>query len=205
MSTVRGIVAALRDRRAAASNPEEFARSIGVNLRGRVRFYGINRSMFGSEPWLITLGDNVYITAGVQFLTHDGGTLILRRDHPDLEWTAPISIGDDVYIGVRSIIMPGVRIGDRCIIGAGSVVTRDIPDSSVAAGVPARVLRSTDEYLATMKAKSLGCGHLPAQEKAAVIREIYGVPGHEEDRTVSARPAGSSEARKPPAPAGPVV
>ncbi|MBM7493637.1 acetyltransferase-like isoleucine patch superfamily enzyme [Micromonospora luteifusca] len=176
-STLRGIFAALRDRRAAARNPEEFARSIGVNLRGRVRFYGIDRSMFGSEPWMVTLGDNVYVTAGVQFVTHDGGTLILRKEHPDLEWTAPISVGDDVYIGVRTIILPGVRIGNRCVIGAGSVVTRDIPANSVAAGVPARVVRSMDEYLAMMKAKSLGCGHLPAQEKAEVIRQIYGVAG----------------------------
>ncbi|MGC4848791.1 DapH/DapD/GlmU-related protein [Micromonospora sp. DT15] len=204
MSTLRGILAALRDRRAAARDPEAFARSIGVNLRGRVRFYGVNRSMFGSEPWLITLGDNVYITAGVQFLTHDGGTLILRREHPDLEWTAPISIGDDVYIGVRSIIMPGVRIGDRCIIGAGSVVTRDVPDGSVAAGVPARVLRSTDEYLTAMRAKSLGCGHLPAQEKAAVIREIYAVPGRQKEQTSRAASSSAGKARKPSAPAGPV-
>ncbi|MFG1779349.1 DapH/DapD/GlmU-related protein [Micromonospora sp. NPDC049048] len=174
-STVRGIVTALRDRRAAARDPEGFARSLGVDLRGRVRFYGIDRGMFGSEPWLVTLGDNVYVTAGVQFVTHDGGTLILRKEDPDLEWTAPISVGDDVYIGVRTIVMPGVRIGDRCIIGAGSVVTRDIPDNSVAAGVPARVIRTTDEYLAAMRAKSLRVGHLPAQEKAAAIREIYGV------------------------------
>jgi acetyltransferase-like isoleucine patch superfamily enzyme len=131
--------------------------------------------MFGSEPWLVSLGDNVYITADVQFITHDGGTLILRKDHPDLEWTAPITVGDDVYIGVRSLIMPGVSIGNRCIIGAGSIVTRDVPDNSVAIGVPARVVRSVDEYLESMLAKSLRCGHLPAQEKADAIREIYGV------------------------------
>ncbi|MFG2057313.1 DapH/DapD/GlmU-related protein [Micromonospora sp. NPDC048930] len=177
LDTVRRVVATVRDRRACARDPEGFARSIGVDLRGRVRFYGIDRAMFGSEPWLVSLGDNVFITAGVQFVTHDGGTLILRREHPDLEWTAPIRVGDDVYIGVRSIILPGVTIGDRCIIGAGSVVARDIPANSVAAGVPARVIRSTDEYLTAMRAKSLGCGHLPAQQKAAVIREHYGVPG----------------------------
>jgi acetyltransferase-like isoleucine patch superfamily enzyme len=131
--------------------------------------------MFGSEPWLVTLGDNVYITAGVQFITHDGGTLILRKDHPDLEWTAPISVGDDVYIGVRTIILPGVSIGNRCVIGAGSVVTRDIPDGSVAAGVPARVIRTVDEYLAAMQAKSLKCGDLAPARKAEVIKEIYGV------------------------------
>ncbi|WP_201754124.1 acyltransferase [Micromonospora rubida] len=176
MGMLRALWASVRDRRAAARDPEGFARAIGVDLRGRVRFYGINRAMFGSEPWLVSLGDNVYITAGVQFVTHDGGTLILRREHPDLEWTAPIRVGDDVYLGVRTLVLPGVTIGDRCVIGAGSVVTRDIPANSVAVGAPARVVRTVDEYLDRMRAKSLGCGHLPAQEKAAVIREIYGVP-----------------------------
>jgi len=176
LSLLRGVLVSLRDRRAAARDPEGFARAVGVRLRGRVRFYGVSRAMFGSEPWLVSLGDNVHVTAGVQFVTHDGGTLILRREYPDLEWTAPIWIGDDVYLGIRSIILPGVTIGNRCVIGAGSVVTQDIPDNSVAAGVPARVVRSVDDYLDRMRAKSLGCGHLPAPQKAAVIREIYGVP-----------------------------
>jgi acetyltransferase-like isoleucine patch superfamily enzyme len=131
--------------------------------------------MFGSEPWLITLGDNVYITAGVQFITHDGGTLILRKDHPDLEWTAPITIGNDVYIGLRAVIMPGVNIGNRCIIGTGAVVTKDIPDNSVAVGVPARVIRTVDDYLESMLAKSLRCGHLTGEAKAQEIRRIYRV------------------------------
>jgi acetyltransferase-like isoleucine patch superfamily enzyme len=176
LDMLRAGLASLMDRRAAVRDPEGFARSIGVDLRGRVRFYGIDRAMFGSEPWLVSLGDNVFITAGVQFITHDGGTLILRAEDPDLEWTAPITLGDDVYVGLRAIIMPGVTIGDRCIIGAGSVVTRDIPAGSVAAGVPARVLCDVDDYLERMRAKSLRCGHLPATEKAAALRKIYGVP-----------------------------
>jgi maltose O-acetyltransferase len=53
-----------------------------------------------------------------------------------------VVIGDDVWIGRRAIIMPGVHIGKGCIIGAGAVVTKDIPDYSVAAGVPARVVKS---------------------------------------------------------------
>ncbi|CCH17322.1 acyltransferase [Micromonospora lupini] len=176
LGALRGVRVALRDRWAAARDPEGFARSLGVDLRGRVRFYGIDRAMFGSEPWLVSLGDNVYVTAGVQFITHDGGTLILRKEVPDLEWTAPIRVGDDVYLGVRTTILAGVTIGNRCVIGAGSVVTRDIPDNSVAAGVPARVIRTVDDYLERLRARSLGCGHLPAAEKAAVIRRIYGVP-----------------------------
>jgi acetyltransferase-like isoleucine patch superfamily enzyme len=171
----RELAVLLRDRIACRRDPVKFATSIGVQIRGRVRFYGINRAMFGSEPWLISIGDNVYVTAQVQFITHDGGTLILRKDHPDLEWTAPITIGNDVYIGMRSMIMPGVAIGNRCIVGAGSIVTRDVPDNTVAAGVPARPLCTVDDYLDRMLAKSLKCGHLPATEKADAIRKIYGV------------------------------
>ncbi|MFG3689958.1 DapH/DapD/GlmU-related protein [Micromonospora sp. NPDC047740] len=174
-SRVRTLVGKLHDRWVASRDPVAFARSIGVNINGQVKFYGMSREMFGSEPWLVTLGDNVYITAGVQFVTHDGGTLILRKDHPDLEWTAPIIVSDDVYIGIRAIILPGVTIGNRCVIGAGSVVARDVPDNTVAAGVPARPIRSTDEYLERLQAKSLRIGHLPAQAKADAIKKIYGV------------------------------
>ncbi|WP_460936075.1 acyltransferase [Phycicoccus ginsengisoli] len=146
---------------------------IGVQLRGRVRFYGIDRAMFGSEPWLVTLGDNVYVTAGVQFVTHDGGTLILRKEVPDLEWTAPIVVGNDVYFGIRSIVLPGVRIGDRSIIAAGAVVTRDVPANSVVGGVPAKLLCTTDDYLARMREKSLGLGHLAGAEKEAALRRHF--------------------------------
>lgn len=173
LQQIRSIFATVFDKIRAIRDPVDFARSLGVSVGENVRFYGISRAMFGSEPWLIAIGSNVYITAGVQFVTHDGGTLVLRHEQPDLEWTAPIEIGDYVYIGVRSIILPNVKIGNRCIIGAGSVVTKDVPSNSVFAGVPARRICSTDEYLEKLKAKSLGCGHLPAAEKAAVIREIY--------------------------------
>jgi acetyltransferase-like isoleucine patch superfamily enzyme len=155
------------------SNPEKFLKLIGVRFGKNVRIWGLCRQMFGSEPWMITLGDNVYITSDCLFVTHDGGTLIFRKDIPDLEITAPIVVGNDVYIGVRSIIMPGVRIGNRCIIGAGSIVTKDIPDNSVAAGIPARVIKSSDEYLEKLKQNSLHLGHLSAEEKAKALKEYF--------------------------------
>jgi acetyltransferase-like isoleucine patch superfamily enzyme len=153
----------------AKFDPIGYARSIGVTLGDNVNFYGMTSSMFGTEPWLITIGSNVYITNGCSFVTHDGGTLILRKEVPDLEWTAPITIGNDVYIGIRSIILPGV------IIGAGSVVSKDIPDNSVAAGAPARVIKTVDEYLEHMKNKSLKCGHLRGLEKEAVLKRHFGI------------------------------
>jgi len=172
---VFGVLRFLRNQIHAKLDPVGYARSIGVTLGDNVRFYGMPPGMFSTEPWLITIGNNVYITAGCQFITHDGGTLILRKEVPDLELTAPIIIGDDVYIGMRTIILPGVRIGHRCIIGAGSVVSRSIPDNSVAAGVPARVIKTTTEYLASAQARSLHLGHLPAAEKARALKARFGV------------------------------
>lgn len=88
----------------------------------------------------------MHITNGVRFITHDGGTLLFRDRVPDLEITKPIVIGDNVYIGNNVLLLPGVTIGNNVIIGAGAVVSRSIPDNSVAVGVPARVIKSSDEY-----------------------------------------------------------
>ena len=168
------IIAGKRERLHLNRDPVGYARSLGVKIGENVHFYGMSIGMFSTEPWLITIGNNVYITNGVTFLTHDGGTLIFRKDVPDLEWTAPIVIGNDVYIGYRALILPGVTIGNCCVIGAGSVVSKSIPDNSVAAGSPARVIRSSDEYLSRLKAKSLKCGHLKGKEKEAVLKRIFG-------------------------------
>lgn len=159
--------------------PVSYARMVGVKMTGRVHIYGSSYGMFSTEPWLITLGDNVFITTGVSFITHDGGTLILRQEVPDLELTAPINIGNNVYIGIRSIILPGVTIGNRCIIGAGSVVAHDIPGNSVAAGVPARVIKTVDEYLEKAKAHSLHLGHLSAADKARALKKVFGTDARE--------------------------
>jgi acetyltransferase-like isoleucine patch superfamily enzyme len=154
-------------------DPLGYARRLGVHMGKNVNFYGMRPGMFSTEPWLVTLGDNVYITAECWFLTHDGGTLILRKEVPDLELTAPITVGNDVYIGVRTLILPGASIGNRCIIGAGSVVCGRIPDNSVAAGVPAKVIESTDEYLKSAQAKSLHFGHLSAKEKEVALKRYF--------------------------------
>jgi len=172
---VAGVVRFILNQIHAKLDPLGYARSIGVQIGKNVHFYGMPPGMFGTEPWLIKIGDGVHITSGCQFVTHDGGTLILRSEVPDLELTAPIVIGNDVYIGMRTIILPGVTIGNRCIIGAGSVVTRSIPDNTVAAGVPARVIKSTDEYLESAKARSLKLGHLRAEEKARALKAHFGV------------------------------
>ncbi len=157
-------------------NPLKYARLTGVNfVPGSVHIYG--KITWGSEPWLITLGNNVHLTDGVKFLTHDGGTLLYRKYIPDLEVTKPITIGNDVYIGNNTIILPGVTIGNNVVIGAGAIVTKDILDNSVAVGVPAKVIKTADEYLEKIKKESLHLGHLKGREKDIALMKYYGYKG----------------------------
>ena len=127
-----------------------YARKKGVKVGENCRIYIKN---WGSEPFLISLGDHVTVTSGVKFITHDGSTCLVKDEHGKrYQRFAPIQVGSHVFIGVNSIIMPGVRIGSNVVIGAGSVVTKDIPDDSVAIGVPAKVVSSFADYQAKIQA-----------------------------------------------------
>ncbi len=159
----------------AKISPIGYARRIGVRIGNGTVFYGMRAGMFSSEPFLVTIGCHCHITSGVQFITHDGGPLILRHEYPDLDFTAPITVGDYVYIGIRSIILPGVSIGCHSIIGAGSVVNKSIPANCVAAGVPALVVCELDEYLQKLRSKSTGLGHLKGLAKEAEYIKYFGV------------------------------
>lgn len=154
---------------------ERYARTLGVNMGRNCHVYG--KVSWGTEPWIITLGNNVHVTSECRFVTHDGATLLFRSQEPTLELTRPIVIGNDVYIGARSIIMGGVTIGDKVIIGAGTVVTHDIPDNSVAVGVPARVIKTADEYFEKAKKESLGLGNLKYEEKDRALKDYYHYKG----------------------------
>ncbi len=151
--------------------PVKYAKKIGVNVGKNPHFYG--PTSWGTEPWLITLGDNVHITGHCKFICHDGGVLIFRDQIPDLEITKPIVVGNNVYIGEETVVLPGVHIGSNVVIGARSVVTKDIPDNSVACGVPARVIKTADEYLQKISSESLHLGHLRGKEKDKALRAYY--------------------------------
>lgn len=173
---IKSIYRILKTKVESKLNPLKYAKKVGVNFPwGGVHLYG--NVSWSTEPWLITLGSNVHITAGVKFITHDGGTLLYRHIVPDLEITKPITVGNDVYIGNNALILPGVNIGNNVVIGAGAVVSRDIPDNSVAVGVPARVIKTADEYLEKLKRESLHLGHLKGQEKDKALMEYYGYKG----------------------------
>lgn len=150
---------------------EKYAKKIGVNYGENCHFYG--KIYWGTEPWIIKMGNNVHITNECRFVTHDGGVLLYRHLEPTLELTKPIILGSNVYIGTRAIIMGGVKIGNNVIIGAGSIVTHDIPDNSVAVGVPARVIKSADDYFKKAKKESIGLGNLLYDEKDRALKKYY--------------------------------
>jgi acetyltransferase-like isoleucine patch superfamily enzyme len=157
----RALLHAWRIRR----DPVGYARSLGVRVGRDCRLLSLERETFGSEPFLVRLGDYVTLTAGVRFVTHDGGVWVFRREHPDIDLFAPIEVGSNVFIGSRSMILPGVSIGDDCVIGAGSVVTRSIPSGMVAAGVPARPIRTVREYWERVQGRAMHIRSLPRERK----------------------------------------
>ena len=96
-----------------------------------------------SHCWLIEIGDNVTMAPRVHILCHDASTKTF------LGYTkiGRVNIGNNVFIGAETVVLPGVNIGDNVIIGANSVVTHDVPNGTVVVGNPAKVLCTLDEYL----------------------------------------------------------
>ena len=92
----------------------------------------------------VTFGDNVFVAPGCGFYTA-GHPLDAEQRNRGLEYARPIKVGSNVWIGGNVCVLPGVTIGDNSVIGAGSVVTRDIPSGVVAAGNPCRVIRLIGE------------------------------------------------------------
>lgn len=93
--------------------------------------------------FLITIGDNCGFGDSCAILAHDA----MPNEYLDATRIGRVTIGESCHFGMRTIILPGVEIGARCIIGSGSVVIKDIPPDSVAAGNPAKVICSLSEYL----------------------------------------------------------
>lgn len=125
-----------------------YLRRGGAKIGEGTYFYGPKRQPVDetSLPF-IEIGKNCRITVGVRILAHDYSYAVLRPIyHCMLFKTGVTKIGNNVFIGLNSIITMGVTIGNNVIIGAGSVVTRDIPDNVVAAGNPCKVICSMEEY-----------------------------------------------------------
>ena len=127
-------------------DPRKWAMKQGVTVGDNVRFTGnIN---FGSEPYLVTLGNHVCI-AGAEFITHDGSVWVIRGMNPnigELVGYGRIIVKDNVFIGKNTTILRGVTIGENTIVGACSLVNKSLEPNSVYAGVPAKRICSIEEY-----------------------------------------------------------
>lgn len=129
---------------------------------------------FGSEPFLIKIGDNVRITQRVQFITHDGGLWVLRNlgliDKCEVKYGS-IIIGNNCNISWDATIMPNVVLGNNCIVAPGAVVTKSFPDNSIVGGVPARLIENLDVYHKKIVGKTDPLFGLSNSEKESYLRE----------------------------------
>lgn len=126
-----------------------YLRSLGVVVGENTIFFSPQTAVVDVTcPYLLKIGKGVKIAANVTILTHDFSLSVLRPVYHYLfnECKGYTEISDNVFIGMNSSIMPGCHIGKNCIIGTGSVVTKDIPDNCVVAGNPARVISSLSEF-----------------------------------------------------------
>lgn len=104
---------------------------------------------FGSEPYLISFGNNVHVASKVTFITHDVTSLMYNYMDDSNNYKmryGDICVGNNVFIGSNSTILYNVKIGNNVIIGAGSLINKDVPDGVVVAGVPGKVVGSFDNY-----------------------------------------------------------
>ncbi len=144
------------------------AKVLGVKMGKNVL---ISTKKWSTEPWLITIGNNVQVTKDVYFHTH-GGAHVARSLYPDFDCFGPIVVEDDAYIGSGSHIMPGVTIGRGCLVAAGSVVTKSIPPHSVFAGNPARYICSVAEYIEKNLPFNAGTAGMSVKQKKAIVLRL---------------------------------
>jgi acetyltransferase-like isoleucine patch superfamily enzyme len=150
--------------------PIKYARRIGVKVGNNCRLVG--NVKFGSEPYLITLGDHVSITTS-QFITHDGGVWVFREKHPDIDVVAPIKVGNNVFIGAGCTILPGVEIGNNVVVGAGSLVTKSLPSDFVYGGIPAKPIKKLEDYWNGIEKKVIRTKGLSEKNKREFLENMF--------------------------------
>lgn len=147
--SVKMIICRLLEQLEKHLDPEKYAKKIGVKIGVKIgENCRIGMPNWGSEPYLISIGNHVTISCDVIFLTHDGATWCFREreEYKGVNKYGRVCIGDNCFIGCRSTIMPGVTMGNNSVLGAHSLLTKSIPAGEVWAGVPAHYLMTIDEY-----------------------------------------------------------
>jgi acetyltransferase-like isoleucine patch superfamily enzyme len=147
---------------------ENYARFQGVTIGLNCNIQNVS---FGSEPYLIEIGDHVQITDGTKFFTH-GGAWIFREEYPKLDFFGKVTIKNNVYIGNNCLIMPGVTIGSNVILAAGSVVTKSISANSIVGGNPARIIGDVNAFLEKIKRYNIDSKGMKYEEKQKYLLSL---------------------------------
>ncbi|MCX8522345.1 acyltransferase [Chryseobacterium formosus] len=124
----------------------ETAKRKGLRVGKNLYIEGIPN--FGSEPFLVEIGDDVTIAENVSFINHGGDARVTKKieKFADGRFFGRIKIGNNTFVGKSTIIMPGISIGNNCIVGSLSLISSSIPDNTVYAGVPAKFICTIEDY-----------------------------------------------------------
>lgn len=150
-----------------------FLRKTGIKIGQNCEIHTMS---FSTEPYLIEIGDRVRIASGTQFITHDG-SIMCFRDELKGGLFGKIKIGNNVFIGINSIILFNTTIGDNCIIGAGSVVRGHFPENSVIVGNPAKIVSTTtiQKMFFTNNPGFVKTNNLTESEKNIMVKKHFGI------------------------------
>lgn len=144
----------------------KWMRKQGARVGERTVVFAPNKTLIDmTRPWLVDIGNDVQITEGVKILTHGDDWSVLKVVYGKiLGSSGKVKIGNNVFIGMNTIILKGVSVGDNVIIGAGSLVNKNIPDNCVVAGNPAKIIMSLEDYYKKRQ-------ELQVEESKELIRE----------------------------------
>jgi acetyltransferase-like isoleucine patch superfamily enzyme len=150
-------------------DPVQYFRGQGVEIGANVEIFGAKLFTFGSEPYLVSIGNDVTISHDVDFITHDGGLRVVRAKYPNAYLYGRIEVADNCFLGAHCVLLPGARVGVGCVIGTGSVVAGEIPPGVVAVGTPARPIKSVDDYVQGKRHLWIDTGGLTADAKRSLL------------------------------------
>lgn len=130
----------------------KYMKKLGIHIEGMPRFVAANAYFDGNDYSKITICDKVTVSREAMFLTHDFSIANAIYAHGDSVgekeeyFSKEIYVGENSFVGARASLLPGTHIGKHCIVGAGAVVKGEVPDYSIVAGNPAKVIGNTLAY-----------------------------------------------------------
>ena len=170
---IRDIAQTIYGRVFSMLNPIGYCRHLGATIGdGCV----LKASMLGSEPWLITIGNHVLLAEGVKILTHDGAGFCLNYGNKEpvrMDMWGTVKIGNNVYVGTNAIISSNIEIVDNVIVGAGAVVTKSIVEDGVYVGIPAKRIKSFDEWKESALKKAQNTYGMTTNERIDFYNNLF--------------------------------